>query len=795
MKSLAEHNPELIEEWDYEKNNELGISPYTVSYGSARKVWWKCKKGHSYLADLNSRTNQGRKQNGCSVCAGLQIIEGYNDLKSRFPELIKEWNYDKNDVLGIKPNNISYGSSKKVWWKCAKGHEWNAPICRRTGNQNSGCPYCSNQKLLKSYNDLESKYPELAKEFNIIKNKRLPSEYMYGSSSKVWWICNKCCYEWKTAISHRTGNNTGCPNCAPKINREKQLKNQIKTKGSLYDNYPELMKEWMFDKNERSPKDIVPGSEYKAWWKCNKCNYEWQAIVASRTTNGTGCPVCGSKIVVSGINDLKTNFPELIKEWDYDKNNLLGIYPDKVIRCSEKKVWWICPICENSYKASITHRTHGTACPKCAREFSTSFPEQALYYYLKQEFPDVQNRWDLIGKEIDLFLPSMNLGIEYDGVFFHNTKDSLKREKEKYEYLHELNIVLIRIREKNLNTQSYADYSLNLKKNNNDKEIERIIKEVFNIINELFNYESNIKIDLSIDRQYIYSQYIFQIKHNSIESLYPDILKEWDYDKNIIKPASVVPGSGKKVWWKCKKGHSYEQQISNHIKGAGCPYCSGLKVITGENDLETMFPELVKEWDYDKNLFKPSEIKYGSSKKVWWICPKGHSFKSAVSHRTGNKHEKCPICNSKIVLEGYNDLKSQRPELAEEWDYTKNEFGPEKYTCGSNYKAWWICPKGHSYSAIIHSRGRKQNGTGCPICNGKQVLKGFNDFKSQQPNLMQEWNYKKNDDLSIYPDKIHFHSWKKVWWKCSRCGHEWIAMPGRRSSGTGCPKCTGRKNS
>ena len=58
---------------------------------------------------------------------------------------------------------------------------------------------------------------------------------------------------------------------------------------------------------------------------------------------------------------------------------------------------------------------------------------------------------------------------------------------------------------------------------------------------------------------------------------------------------------------------------------------------------------------------------------------------------------------------------------------------------------------------------------------------------------MQEWNYKKNNDLGIYPNKIHFHSWKKVWWKCKKCGHEWLAMPGRRSSGTGCPKCAGRK--
>ena len=101
MISLAEHNPELIKEWDYDKNDALGIKPDKVSYGSARKVWWKCDKGHSYLMGLNSRTTPGRNRKQCSVCAGLQVIEGYNDLYSKFPELMKEWDYDKNDALGI----------------------------------------------------------------------------------------------------------------------------------------------------------------------------------------------------------------------------------------------------------------------------------------------------------------------------------------------------------------------------------------------------------------------------------------------------------------------------------------------------------------------------------------------------------------------------------------------------------------------------------------------------------------------------------------------------------------------
>ena len=792
MISLAEHNPKLISEWDYELNNKDNITPETVSYGSARKVWWKCPKGHSYLMGLNSRTCAGKKKQQCSVCAGYQIIEGYNDLASKYPELIEEWNYELNNKLDIQPNKVSYGSSKKVWWKCSKGHTWNAPISRRTGSQNSGCPFCSNQKLLKSYNDLETKYPEIAKEFNVAKNKMLPSDYLYGSTAKVWWVCSNCGYEWKTAINNRTNkHHSSCPNCAPKLNRQNQLKNQIKTKGSLYDNYPMLMNEWIYEKNDKNPKDIVPGSEYKAWWKCNKCNYEWQAIVASRTTNGNGCPVCGSRIVVEGINDLNSQYPELMKEWNYEKNNELGIKPTEVIKCSAKKVWWICPICNNSYLTAISHRTHGTACPTCANEFKTSFPEQAIYYYLKQQFNTVENRCNIAGYEADIYIPSITLAIEYDGSYYHNTKESLIREKNKYEQFKELSIFLIRVREKDLNNTSYADYTINLLKKNNDKEIEKTIYEIFDFINEIFHIKNNNVIDIAKDRQYIYNQYIKQIKDNSVAKLYPNVLKEWDFKKNIISPENVVPGSEKKIWWTCSKGHSYEQQLSNHIKGAGCPYCSGLKVLTGENDLETKFPEIAKEWDYEKNDIKPSEIKYGSSKKVWWKCPKGHSYESAVSHRTGNKKEKCPICSGKKVLKGFNDLKSLRPDLMNEWDYKKNTIDPENITCGTQKKAWWICPEGHSYAAVIHSRANSN--TGCPVCNGKLVVKGINDFESQQPELLKEWDYEGNSRANIYPDKIHYHAWKNISWICSKCGHKWKAMPGKRSEGQGCPKCSVEK--
>ena len=99
-----------------------------------------------------------------------------------------------------------------------------------------------------------------------------------------------------------------------------------------------------------------------------------------------------------------------------------------------------------------------------------------------------------------------------------------------------------------------------------------------------------------------------------------------------------------KFYWKCKNGHSYISSVGNRIKGTGCPYCAGQKVLEGYNDLATTNPELLKEWDYEKNIIKPTEISSGSGISVWWKCKNGHSWKSIIVNRTKNGKRGCPIC-------------------------------------------------------------------------------------------------------------------------------------------------------
>ena len=96
----------------------------------------------------------------------------------------------------------------------------------------------------------------------------------------------------------------------------------------------------------------------------------------------------------------------------------------------------------------------------------------------------------------------------------------------------------------------------------------------------------------------------------------PQLMSEWDLLKNaeLCSPNEVTFRSSKKVWWKCKEGHEWQAIIHNRsINHSGCPYCAGRKAIKGVNDISTLYPDLVKEWDFEKNgSLKPDEITRGT---------------------------------------------------------------------------------------------------------------------------------------------------------------------------------------
>ena len=195
-------------------------------------------------------------------------------LSEGMPELAAQWS-DRNE---LPPEKYTLGSSKKVWWVGSCGHEWQALIKNRV--KGSGCPYCSGNKLLRGFNDLESKDPDLAAEWSDRNLPLLPDMFMCKSNREVWWK-GSCGHEWKARIADRYEDH-GCPYCAGKI---------LAGYNDLTTTRPAIMDEWS-GRNEIDPIVVSEYSRQAVWWRCRDCGYEWRARIYTRCNGGADCPAC-----------------------------------------------------------------------------------------------------------------------------------------------------------------------------------------------------------------------------------------------------------------------------------------------------------------------------------------------------------------------------------------------------------------------------------------------------------------------------------------------------------------------
>lgn len=129
------------------------------------------------------------------------------------------------------------------------------------------------------------------------------------------------------------------------------------------------------------------------------------------------------------------------------------------------------------------------------------------------------------------------------------------------------------------------------------------------------------------------------------------LLLEWHPKKNgTLQPEQVTPGSEKKVWWQCKEGHEWQAAVENRVlKGNGCPYCAGKRAWPGYNDLKTLYPKLAGQWHPTLNQgVSPIEVRPGSGKKIWWVCPDGHVWQARIFSRTSKNRSGCPVCAGNV---------------------------------------------------------------------------------------------------------------------------------------------------
>lgn len=211
----------------------------------------------------------------------------------------------------------------------------------------------------------------------------------------------------------------------------------------------------------------------------------------------------------------------------------------------------------------------------------------------------------------------------------------------------------------------------------------------------------------------------------------------------------------------CKK-NIIKIRFSDIQRGHKCRECGNEKIrekslersVREDNNLSFCYPEIAKEWDYLKNdTITPEKVAPKAQYKAWWLCKNGHSFQTPVRNRT-SLGRGCPYCakyNGKASKD--KNLALLHPYLCEEWDYSKNDLGPDEYLPRSKYTVSWICKKcNHHWDACISNRVA---GTGCPVCymsgGAKKILFFLNDN-----NIKNIPEYEFDDLLSDMGNPLRF---------------------------------------
>lgn len=341
---LSVTHPDLAKEAD-------GWDPTTVTFGSGKKLRWKCSRGHQWEAVVGSRTTRNR---GCPICSNQKVLAGFNDLATTNPDIAKEaYEWD--------PSTVTAGSNKKYKFKCKDGHIWETLLPHRTGKKIAGCPICSGRKVLAGFNDLVTTHPEIAKE----AYKWDPTTVTFGSENLVEWLC-PVGHIWKTIVGNRTAKNIGCLVCS---------NNQIKVGfNDLTTTHPKLA----MQANGWDPETVTAGSNKNYEWKCD-LGHIWKISPNHRTrSKPSGCPVCSGRTALSGFNDLKTLRPDIAMQadnWD----------PGTVTISSGSRQKWKCGL-GHRWLSTVANRTvRERGCPICAdrvvlegfNDVATTFPNLA----------------------------------------------------------------------------------------------------------------------------------------------------------------------------------------------------------------------------------------------------------------------------------------------------------------------------------------------------------------------------------------------------------------------------------
>lgn len=823
------NNAPIMKYWDWDKNKE--IDPGTLKANSKIKANWKCPECGYEWQDYVSSVS--KKKEKCRKCKSKKKSENnistkrVNCFLDTIPELKKEFvrMLDENDDARMQGTS----SRKSVIWRCSKcGYEWKSTIRSRIIRNNDGyqikaCPACNMHTTKNAPNNNVNikyylKYPVLNEiysfENNSIPISELDQRYM---DKKLTFSCLKhgnYKMTLRSMIDLIRKGRTPCPECR----KEKNSK-------SLADAFPDLALDWS-DKNEQSASEAKPFSDKVVHWKCHVCGTEWDASIFNRTRGSKKCPKCSPQ------KKYADRFPELKNIFDSNAN---GRTADSLkYKDSKTSFIWLCNkhgSYERKFSNIIAHLKNGeNPCPQCYKEINKASAKKHAKKHAKKKLvkrnitnplsanhPDLVKEWSLKNdsspNEVSEFSRKeviwkcQKCGNEWKAKIIDRSRGFKSCPicspfgKRKGKYLSEVRPDL----KKHYSSENEIPFESLSSANP---------KSVIWVCDNGHKFTKTVaKMTLQKEFQCPKCTGRIAAEDNNIIANHPELINEWDAEKNKIDPYSLMDSSRYEAYWKCKQcGHRYRQRISRKLlydtEGKiSCPYCANRKA-SDDNNLTVTNPEVLKEWNYEANDaagINPHNALARNGIIAHWICSDcGSHYDMAISERVQRENDdqiSCPYCRGWLVNET-NCLAFTNPEVLQYWDYEANDaagINPHNVLAHNVAIARWICPDCSShYDMAINERIQREDNDqlSCPYCRGR-LINETNCLKNTHPELMKEWAANENALIEVSATEISDKYNGKAWWICPVCNYKYtMSVQARclkeKRHQNACPRCNGR---
>ena len=488
--------------------------------------------------------------------------------------------------------------------------------------------------------------------------------------------------------------------------------------------------------------------------KCKTCGHDWATLPSNLVNTGTGCPRCACRKRGKASRMDANEFTRRL----YDVNPLIIVSGQ--YQGTGKRIRVICKRCGYEWEAWPSGLLRGGRCPACSHGH-TSFAEQFIAEALRRQFGNEKiespNR-TLIGKELDIFIPSAKIAIEPGSWFWHRKK--ISRDAEKRKLSHEKGVRLITIYDA-YPAEKAAPFPDDCWIFTNDLGSEVGHATLKTIVADLITIIDPCSIPEDIDWKEVEHLALLRSGMRSTE----DFVSELKSIRDDIEILSNYAGSNAPIMCRCKKcGHEWSPTPHSLLsQQSGCPKCAGsLKKTTEQfkKELEKINPNIEVLGEYG-NIQSNIECRCKICGHIWYPRPLG------LLNGTG-----CPNCYrmrpspiKKEASQFLEEISALNPDIEIVGDYS-----------GSAERIAVRCVKcGHEWNPTANSL---LSGHGCPKCGGA-LKKSTEQFVRDLDQV--------NPDVEVLGDYIT--SKTKIRCRCKLCGNEWSPTPNDLLRGRRCPKC------